>query len=355
VARAIENNQNTQELIMAQKIIAFFQTREQAERAEDDLESAGFADHDVHVFSKSGNSFWQDVKEAFGFASAEDQYLYDEAARRGAVALVVNVDQDDDDAPSQQTAVQILQRHNPMDLDVQAQQWRQEGWRGGATAADTQTNATARTDVTATTAAAHLRQDQPARTTAGTGEQVIPVVQENVEIGKRAIQRGGIRVHTRVTERPVEREVELRSERATVERRPVDRPIGDADRAFQDRTVEVTERAEQAVVNKTARVVEEVVVGKQVEQHTQTVRDTERRTDVDVEKLNPDQGGGSSMAFNPDTFASEIARDQRYRGRDWSAIETDARSSFEQRYPGSRWEQFKDSIRSGYDRMRAKV
>jgi len=332
---------------MADKLVAFFATRDAAERAEDELEAAGFDDNDVRVFSKSGNSFWQDVKEAFGFADESEQYLYDEAARRGAVALVVEFD--DDDSPTQQEAIQILQRHNPMDLDVQAEQWRKEGWTGRAAGAGATTANTATARTTATTT---QQQQRPAAANVNQGEQVIPVVQENVEIGKRAVQRGGIRVHTRVTERPVEKDVELRSERATVDRRPVDRPLTDADRPFQDRTVEVTERAEQAVVSKNARVVEEVRVGKEVEQHTQRVRETERRTDVEVEKLNPNQTGST---FNADTFAAEIARDQRYRGRDWSSIETDARTSFEQRYPQSKWEQFKDSIRSGYDRLRAKV
>jgi stress response protein YsnF len=70
-----------------------------------------------------------------------------------------------------------------------------------------------------------------------------------------------------------------------VERHPVDRPVTDADNAFREGTLEVTGRAEEAVVAKTARVVEEVVVGKQVEEHTETVHDTLRRTDVDVQEV----------------------------------------------------------------------
>ena len=334
---------------MAEKLVAFFQTRDQAERAEKELQAAGFDRNDVKVFSKSGQSFWQDVKEAFGFADEDEQYLYDEAARRGAVALVVEFD--DDDSPSREKTIQILQRHNPLDLDVQAAQWRSEGWTGRSATASVSATAPQTTHRTATTATAGTA------ATAKAGEQVIPVVQEKVEIGKRVVERsGGIRVHTRVTERPVEKDVQLRTERATVERRPVDRPLTDADRPFQDRTVEVTERTEQPVVSKNARVVEEVRVGKQVEQHTQTVRDTERRTDVEVEKLNPNQQPGSSVAtVNADEFAKEIACDVRYKGRDWTTVETDARTAFERRYPQSRWEQFKDSIRSGYDRAKASL
>jgi uncharacterized protein (TIGR02271 family) len=117
------------------------------------------------------------------------------------------------------------------------------------------------------------------------GETTIPVVEEELQVGKREVERGGVRVESRVEEKPVEQEVHLREERVHVERRPVDRPVTDADQAFREGTVEVTERAEEAVVAKTARVVEEVVVGKQVEEHTETVRETLRRTDVDVQEV----------------------------------------------------------------------
>ncbi len=82
----------------------------------------------------------------------------------------------------------------------------------------------------------------------------------------------------------------MREEHVTVERRPVNRAVSDADvSAFKEGTIEVTETAEEAVVAKQARVVEEVVVGKQVEERTETVRDTVRRTDVEVEQIADDQ------------------------------------------------------------------
>ena len=118
------------------------------------------------------------------------------------------------------------------------------------------------------------------------GETKIPVVEEEVAIGKREVERGGVRVRTEVEEKPVEEKVSLREEHVRVERRPVDRPASQADiaRAQQSGTIEVREKAEQPVVQKQARVVEEVVVGKEATQRTETVRDTVRRTDVEVEK-----------------------------------------------------------------------
>lgn len=117
-------------------------------------------------------------------------------------------------------------------------------------------------------------------------EAVLPVIEEELQVGKREVQTGGVRVTNRVTETPVAEQVSLREEHVNVERRPVNRPVSDADAiAFREGTIEVSEKAEQAVVGKQARVVEEVVIDKQATERTQTVRDTVKRTDVEVEDL----------------------------------------------------------------------
>ena len=116
-------------------------------------------------------------------------------------------------------------------------------------------------------------------------EAVIPVVEEELRVGKREVEKGGVRITNRVTETPVEEEVRLREEHINVERRPVNRPVGSADNAFQEGALEVTETAEEAVVAKNARVVEEVIVNKDVQERTETVRDTLHRTDVDVQQV----------------------------------------------------------------------
>lgn len=117
------------------------------------------------------------------------------------------------------------------------------------------------------------------------GEARIPVVEEELHVGKREVERGGVRVESRVTETPVEEHVSLREEHVNVERRPVDRPVGDAENLFREGVIEVTEKGEEAVVSKQARVVEEVVVNKEVGERTETVSDTVRRTDVDVKEV----------------------------------------------------------------------
>jgi len=132
---------------------------------------------------------------------------------------------------------------------------------------------------------------------------VMPVVQEELQVGKRAVAKGGVRVIQRVTETPVKEMIRLREERATVERRPADRPASEADfQNFKEGTIEVRETTEEPVVSKAARVVEEVVVGKHVEERTETVSDSVRRTDVEVEQLGQQSGSRA-------TESAELRRD----------------------------------------------
>jgi uncharacterized protein (TIGR02271 family) len=210
-----------------------------------------------------------------------------------------------------------------------------------------------------------------------TGKAAIPVVQEDVKVGKRLVERGGVRVFSRVVETPVNETVSLREEHVNVERHPVDQPINPADvEAFKDKTIELRETAEEAVVQKSARVVEEVVVGKEVSQHQQQVQDTVRHTEVDVQPL---QGTSTTALDDDDTYyrndwqtnyasqggtyddyapayryGYEMRRDPRYQGRDWDAVESDLRSDWDTRYGSSgasTWERMKMAVRSGWNRM----
>ncbi|HET9884825.1 MAG TPA: YsnF/AvaK domain-containing protein [Candidatus Binatia bacterium] len=114
-------------------------------------------------------------------------------------------------------------------------------------------------------------------------DRVIPVTEEQLVVGKRAVQSGRVRIYGRVTEKPVEQSVQLHSERVTIDRRAVDRPVGPGDKS-DDVVIEITETKEEPVIGKQERVVEEIVVGKTTEEHTETVRDTLRRKDVELER-----------------------------------------------------------------------
>jgi stress response protein YsnF len=120
----------------------------------------------------------------------------------------------------------------------------------------------------------------------GVTDQSIPVIEENLNVGKREIETGGVRLRSRIFERPVEENLRLREEHVRVERVPVNRPATEADfDTFREGEIEMTETTEVPVVNKEARVVEEVRLTKDVDQREEVVRDTVRQTDVDVEKM----------------------------------------------------------------------
>lgn len=127
---------------------------------------------------------------------------------------------------------------------------------------------------------------EPAATADAAESVRLPVIQQELRVGKREVLRGGVRVHTRVEEHPVEEQVTLREERVVVERRLMDLLVTEQ---FIDRLsktpVDIVTQAEVPVVAKEARVVEEVRVRKDVADHVETIRDTLQRTDVDVEQL----------------------------------------------------------------------
>jgi uncharacterized protein (TIGR02271 family) len=339
---------------MSSKLVGFYNSRERAEQVKDDLVEAGFGRSDVSIYEgKDEPGLWDKIRDWFGYADEEDRNLYHEAARRGGVA--VTVDTSDEDTPDRGKAEQIMQRHNPIDLEGASQQWRAQGWKAQST--DTASAEVTRT-TRPTTGARPGQTERPPTTSAGRPgatsrgkEDVIPVAEEHLEVGKKAVLRGGVRVHSRVVSKPVEQQVNLRDEHARVERRPTDRTVASGEQVFQERNVEVTESTEQPVVRKDTRITEEVVVGKDVEQRTETVRDSVRRTEVDVEKLGPDAGDNRIAS----EFAAELARDKQYGSTDWETGESNFRRSFEQRYPNSRWEQVKDSVRREYNRIRNKV
>lgn len=131
-----------------------------------------------------------------------------------------------------------------------------------------------------------------------TGDAVIPVVEEELVVGKRNVERGGVRVFTRVVEMPAEEKVVLREEHATVKRHAVNRPISGAELdSLQDQSIEIRGMAEEAVVAKSARVVEEVRVGKESSERTQQIKDTVRKTKVEVDEIGED--GGKPLQQTP--------------------------------------------------------
>jgi stress response protein YsnF len=251
----------------------------------------------------------------------EDAHYYAEGVRRGGVLVTVATDD-----TSADRAAEIMRRHGAVDIDERAQQWRTTGWE--------------RFDEKATPYTSDQITEER--------DKVIPVVEEDVKIGKRDVQKGRVKVYSYVTERPVEKKVRLHEEHAEVNRRKVDRPAEEADLRAADTSYEVRETAEEPVISKESRVVEEVSVSKEAKERVETVRDTERRTDVKVERTGADE---SSSIYE---FLDPYSRDNRYDDKDWAVVEQDIHRDWESRYPGT-WNSRKDEIRTEWTRSRTKT
>jgi len=320
----------------------------------------------------------------------ESAHVYAESVHRGNVLVVAQVEDNRVDE-----ATRIMQRSGLVDIEREAEGWRSSGWKGFDATPITETRTDTRTvtnrpvaNTTINNPATDKRVNTATtnRTVANNpNDETIQVVEENLQVGKRAVETGGVRVTSSVREVPVEEEVRLRQEHVEVERRPVNRPATDADlNAFKEGTIEVRETQEQAVIGKEARVVEEVRVRKGVDERIEKVSDTVRRTEVEVEPIagssrtvtsgptkissyetyDPDfrthyqtvfSGLGKYDRFEPAyRYGYTLATDKRYQGSDWSTVEAEARKSWNSQHQNS-WEDFKDAVRYSWDKVRGKI
>ena len=146
---------------------------------------------------------------------------------------------------SREAAADILEGSDSVDLDERSASWRQEGWTGYDATTSTNTGApgavaygeSAGLDeaIGGTLAAGTATPARPVSplsspttaradvTTDLADGDVVQAAEEELRVGKRDVGRGSVRVRSYVTERPVEEQVDLRQERVTIERRPVDR------------------------------------------------------------------------------------------------------------------------------------
>ena len=254
---------------MERALVGVFDDQYEAQQARDALLAEGFSNDHVRIASSDNAetapstgetaeydaSFTGKIASFFGFGK-DDMETYSEAIRRGSYVLVADV-ADEQEAERVQN---IMEQYNPVDIDERAAQWRESGW-------------------------------VPGNVENTNGETTIPVIEEELRVGKRVVQRGGVRIVSRISETPVEETIELREQHATVERKAVNREVTDADMAaFKEGSFEIREIAEEPVIAKTARVVEEVVVDTEVTEHTETISDSVRRTDVDVDDVDGEEG-----------------------------------------------------------------
>ena len=269
---------------MTQTITAMYDDKAAAESAMDRLVAAGIPKGSVRLVpgntaattsstsaydhKRDEGGFWGSLKDAF--MPDEDRYTYTEGLSRGGTMLSATVEE-----TQVQTALDIMDDHGSIDLDEREATWRKEGWAGYSATSSTASGGTAQAGTSGAVAARGTAQDSA---------ETIPVVEERLNVGKRVAEQGRVRVRSYAVETPVQEQVSLRDETVTIDRRPVDRAPTPSDEAlFAEKTIEATERREQAVVSKDARVVEEIGIRKDSTERTETVSDTVRRTQVEVE------------------------------------------------------------------------
>ena len=333
-------------------ITAFYESRDYADNAAAKLRQSGVAATDVTVSPDNARDeyddgygttstapkktgFWASLEDMFG--GTDDHHTYAEGVRRGHVLLTAHVT----DAQLDR-AIAIVEEHGSIDLDEHEKTWRNEGWTGapasttgmgtaavaggamgmamGGTTApvrvvETETVATRAPVVAPVPVVKMPVAATPKAATApvvgGRGaEDVVQIVEERLNVGKRAVSRGKVRLHSYVVETEVSEDVRLRDETVTIDRHAIDRPVAalNAD-AFKERTIEMEEIDEEAVVGKTARVVEEIGIRKDVSDRTETIRDTVRSTKVDIED-------GRTVATTATGFVTKLVKDLEVVGSD---------------------------------------
>ena len=323
----------------SQYVTAFFDSRADAEAAIDRIVATGVSRSDIRmVEGRDSGAATTTHHEERGFFEAlgdffmpdEDRAAYAEGLNRGGYLVSLNTTAGNRDA-----ILDILDDEGTVDMDAREESWRSEGWSSehampamgtgmgssagmGAGMGDRSAISTGmagsmdeRADTTMAAAdlgsmddsvAGGMRTGSMGRDSlAGSGDETLQVMEERLRVGKREVDHGRVRVRSYVVEEPVEEQVSLHSERVHIERRPVDRAVEGGFDAFQDRTIEATEMSEEAVVSKQARVTEEISLGKTVDDRTETVRDTVRRTEVEIDDARSDADATGSRLETDET------------------------------------------------------
>jgi uncharacterized protein (TIGR02271 family) len=252
-------------------IVAVYDTQAQADAAVRDLETAQVPPEAIsrHAGTRSasgaavsnansgrGQGFWSSL---FGGEPDDGTAVYDRSLESGSSVVTVRVPGEHVDG-----VTRILERHDPIDIDERAASFGL---------------GTDRTTIGAAGTPASHEAVLP-----NGDEEVIALSEEQLTVGKRLVNHGTTHIRRFVVETPVEENVTLHTERVSIDRRPASAGASVDNADFTDRTIEVNETDEEAVVGKTARVKEEVVVRKEATDRVETVRDTVRRQDVEIER-----------------------------------------------------------------------
>jgi uncharacterized protein (TIGR02271 family) len=268
-----------------EKIVTLYDTAEHAEAARRNLEAAGFAPSDISSINNKTLSIAGDKLRDPGlwhrlFGRDIQQYeaaLYGRSVEAGGTVLTIRVPESD-----VARATAILNAHQSVDVMKRAEQ---QGLIKAAAPIVTKPAIAAMPVTRAEAPPVAATRPAPNVATALNGEEVLALAEEHLNVGKRVIQDGATRIRRFVTEMPVEAQVTLHEEHARVVRRAITDPNYTRNLDWTDKTIEITETAEEPVVTKSAHVAEEVVIQREGSDHVKTLRDKVRRQEVEVEHV----------------------------------------------------------------------
>jgi uncharacterized protein (TIGR02271 family) len=204
----------------------------------------------------------------------------------------------------------------------------------------------------------------------------VPVMEERISVDKRQAERGSVDIKKDVVTEQVNVPVELRREEVSVNRVDVpDRRVGAGEigDAFEEGTIRVPIRGEEAVARKETFVTGEVVIDRDVVTERETISDTIRKERVDVDENYERNREGFRQHFEgrragltgstADTRTFEdaetnyrtgytAANDKRFAGRKFEDAEPEIRRSHGSMGSGDSWEHLREEIREGWERAR---
>lgn len=311
---------------MQHTLAAVFDNRTSAQQAMDELTRCGFPQQDLALKDSSteagttvagdeesvgerDESFGQSVmhffSELFG-AHHADTHVYTEAVSRGNTVLTYVTDDQD----KIERAADIIEAYGPVDIDEYESQWRAGGWTGAegmrsppayqGQSASMQSGPSGSTGMAGTPGAqggsrsgsvqGSAAQDSLQRDTTYQGSAgSMPAASDQLKVGDRSGQTGGVRVYSRLPEAG---------------------PLGSPASYDEESYYRVHYDSHMAML------------------------------------------GGGYDAYKPAyTYGAGLARDPLYSGRQWDEVESRVRTDWEAKHPGSAWERFKDAIRHGWERM----
>jgi uncharacterized protein (TIGR02271 family) len=318
-------------------VIGLFDDRNEAMQAYAALQTDGFARADLDILTNDDKDDEPKLAKMKKYIPEPDVTIYLEGVRQGGTIITANVGD-----TQVGRAAEIMSGYNMVNVQKRA------------------------SDLTVKSAT-----PLPVLSDAAVNDNVIEVIEEDLVVGKESVERGRMRIYNVVTEREVAQNVGLRDETIRVTRRPVNRAVNVSDDLFKSKSFEMVEIDEIAKSAKVARVVEEIYLGKDVTEKVETIKETLRRQDVQIEEFAAARPYGdydaqfrsyynsklstSGVTYDQLTpglrFGYQLATTEPFRSSPWSAVEADAKRLWEEKNPGT-WDANKTVVQYSWDTVR---